>query len=227
MFRKMMLPLIFLSLISLPARSDMFGADVAVLGQILANAVQQLYQLKQMVQSGEDSLDLMRDINRGINDSLELVDSISPFLDPGLYKDLRKLTDVIRHINTIYGEVARSPDAQVQRDTDSVVAESITMNNELYDYTKQLDQIAERIKSFSHDASPGGATKLTAQSLAVVVQALNQQMRAQGQIMKLQAQGLAVQNKREKDQTRNYLDQTNVLRNAMKQNQPTFEFPRF
>lgn len=205
----------------------MFGADVAVLGQILANAIQQLYQLKQMVQSGEDTLDLMRDINRGINDSLSVVDSISPFLDPGLYKDLSRLTDVIRHISTIYGAVAQSPEAQVQQDTDSVVAESISMNNQLYDYTRQLDQIAERIKSYSHDVSPGGAAKLTAQSLAVIVQALNQQMRAQGQMMKIQAQGLAVQNKREKDQTRNYLDQTNVLRTAMKKNQPTFEFPRF
>jgi hypothetical protein len=49
-----------------PARADIFGGDVAVLVQILANALQQLAQLRNIVQNGQDNLGLIRDINRGI-----------------------------------------------------------------------------------------------------------------------------------------------------------------
>ncbi|MBK9323726.1 MAG: hypothetical protein IPM97_12425 [Bdellovibrionaceae bacterium] len=39
------------------------------------------------LQNGQDSLDLLRDINRGLNDSLGLIRTISSNTDPGLYKD--------------------------------------------------------------------------------------------------------------------------------------------
>jgi hypothetical protein len=210
-----------------PAKSDIFGGDVAMLAQILANAVKQLYELQQIVQNGRDTLGLIRDINRGVNDSLALVDSLGPYIDPGLYKDLRNVAEIITHLREIYGIVSKSPEAQIQNDTDQVVAESLSLNNNLFQYAKELDQIGERIKSFSHNVSPGGAQKLTAQTLGVMVQVMNHQMRAQGQVMKLQAQSLAVTNKKEKDSTRAYMEQAATLRAAMNQQDPKFEFPRF
>ena len=227
MKKRIVIALISLCLIPVPARCDMFGGDVAVLMQILANAIKQLYELENIIQNGRDTLDLMRDINRGVNDSLRVVDSMSPYLDPGLYKDLRNIAGVIEHLRSVYGVPAPSPNEPIQSNTDQVIAESINMNNDMYAYAKNLDQISERIKSYSHDASPGGAVKLTAQTLAVVVQVMNQQMRIQGQALKLQAQGLAVQNKKEKDETRTYLDQAGQLKAAMKTSDLNFEFPRF
>jgi len=202
-------------------------ADTMYLAQLVANALKQLYELQQIVRAGQDSLNLMRDINRGINDSMTAVDSIAPLLDPGLYKELRNVAQIIEHFRRIYGTAARSPDEKTQNDTDQVVAESISLTNSLYEYAKELDQLGERIKSFSHNVSPGGAQKLTAQSLGVMVHIMNQQMRAQGQAMKIQAQAMAIQNKKDKDQTRTYLEQTGTLKKAMKQADPKFEFPRF
>ena len=46
------------------ARADLFGGDVAVLVQILAQAIQQLAQLKAILDNGSDTLGLLRDINR-------------------------------------------------------------------------------------------------------------------------------------------------------------------
>ncbi len=53
-----------------PAKADLFGGDVAVLVQILAQTIKQLYELQRIVSTGQDSLSLMRDINRGIRDGL-------------------------------------------------------------------------------------------------------------------------------------------------------------
>lgn len=226
---KKFLPLVFVIGLTLPQKSqgDFWGGDLVYLAQILANAIQQLEALQQVLGTGKDTLGLLRDINKGINDGLTLARTISPYLDPGTYKDLKTILSAAAKISAIYGTAANSPDKQAQSDTDQIIAESITMDNALFDYAKELDELGERIKSFSHDVSPGGAAKLTAQTLAVIMQIQNQQMRAQGQAMKIQAQALALQNKKEKDQTRGYLDQTSVLRTAMKTTEIKYDFPRF
>lgn len=209
------------------SKADLFGGDVAVLVQILTQTIKQLYELQRILKTGQDSLNLMRDISLGINDSLRVVESLGPYIDPGLYRELKKVEELVRHLQKDYGVIVDSPDRVPQEDTDQVVAEAITLNNKLYDYAKELDQIGEKIKAYSHEVSPGGAQKLTAQSLGVMVHVMNQQLRATATGLKLQAQALAVQNKKEKQETEAYLGQADTLKNAMKKTEVKFEFPRF
>lgn len=213
--------------ISPPAKADLFGGDVVVLAQILANAIKQLIELKNMVENGQDQLDLMRNINKGINDSLRLAQTINPNIDPGLYKDWQNVGDALQKLQTIYGIVTDSPDARVYRDTDQQVAEAVNLNNDIYKYTSNIDELGEAIKDYSHDVSPGGAQKLTAQTLGVMLQVMNQSLRTQATGLKLQAQTMAVQNKKEKDSTRQYLETANTLRVAMKKEKIQFVAPRF
>lgn len=209
------------------AKADLFGGDVAVLVQILAQSIKQLYELQQILQTGQDSLNLMRDINRGINESLRVVESLGPYIDPGVYKEIKKVEYLVRRLQGPYGRIVESPDKVPQEETDQVVAEAITLNTKLYEYAKELDLTGERIKAYSHEVSPGGAQKLTAQSLGVMLHVMNQQLRATATGLKLQAQALAVQNKKEKQATESYLSQADTLRNAMKKKEVKFEFPRF
>ncbi len=209
------------------ARADLFGGDVAVLVQILAQSIQQLAQLKAILQNGSDTLGLLRDINRGINDSLNLIRTVSPYVSPGVYGDLKKVEDVLRKFSDIYGIVVDSPDAKAQSSVDQSVAEAVALNSTIYDYTKQIDQIGEDIKSFSHSVSPGGAQKLTAQSLGVVIHVLTQSLRAQGTLLKLQAQSVALTNKHEKDSSAQYLSAAGTLTKVMQSNESQFQRPRF
>ncbi len=210
-----------------PARADLFGADAAILAQILANALQQLAQLEEILNTGGDTLGLLRDINRGINDSLRMAETFGLRIDPGLYRDLTRMDKAVNAVESIFGRAVDSPLAVVQRNTDQSVAEAITFNNELNEYTKRLDRIGEDIKSFSHAVSPGGAAKLTAQSMGVMIHVLNQQMRATGQGLKLQAQALALQNKSEKDKTEQYLKEGQRLKVKMQSVNTKFTVPRF
>ncbi len=209
------------------ARADLFGGDVAVLVQILAQNIKQLVELQSILSNGKDNLALIRDINRGINDSLNLIRTISPYVNPGMYGELKKVEDVLKKFGTIYGTVVDSPDALAQRSVDTAVAEAVTMNNAIYDYTAEIDKIGEQIKNYSHSVSPGGAAKLTAQSLGVILHVMNHQLRAQGTMMKLQAQGIAQTNKREKDHTAEYLKSATTISDAMRASNPKFERPRF
>ena len=55
------------------SRADMFGGDIVVLTQILTQAIAQLQQLKMILKDGQDSLNLMRDVNAGIFDTLRVL----------------------------------------------------------------------------------------------------------------------------------------------------------
>jgi hypothetical protein len=209
------------------AEADIWGADVAVLTQILAQTMLELAQLKEILQSGNDTLGLLQDVNRGINDSLDLAQTLGLRVDPGIYKDLKNVGDAVRIVQDVYGKPPNSLLEPTQQNTDQTVAEAISFNNDLNDYAARLDQIGEEIKTYSHAASPGGAQKLTAESLGVVIHVLNQQLRASGQGLKLQAQAMAVQNKKEKDETAQYLNQGQLLKQKMVSLNPTFSVPRF
>lgn len=210
-----------------PARADMFGGDVAVLVQILYQAIQQLIQLRAILNTGNDTLGLLQDINRGINDSLGLLRTAGINIDPGIYGDLVKVQDALSKVQSVYGIVVPSQDAGVQRDTDQNVSEAITFNNSLYQYSKDIDVIGEQVKQYSHSVSPGGAQKLTAQTLGVMLHVMNQQLRAQATGLKLQAQNLALENKKEKDSTKHLMEVSGTLKTAMKNENPSFSIPRF
>lgn len=209
------------------ARADLFGGDVAVLVQILAQAVSQLAKLKELLSSANDSLDLARDINRGINDSLDLIRTIDPNIDSGIYKDWTEVNYSTRQLESIYGASTPSPEEKVQKDLDRGIVEAVTFNNSYYAYSKTLDEMGEQIKSASHSVSPGGANKLTAEALGLVIQVLNQNLRAQATGLKLHAQELAVQNHKEKADTKFFLDATGSLKQAMQNEKIKFELPEY
>lgn len=226
--KKIMAIIMALMMICVPqARASMFGEENIILAKILANALQQLAQLQSILNTGRDNLNLIRDINRGINDSLNLIRTISPNTDPGLYKDWEKVTDALSKIESIYGIVIDSHDAKVQKDTDQSVAEAVSLNNSIYKYTKMIDEVGELIKSQSHSVSPGGAAKLTAQSLGVMLNLQNEMLRTQATGLKLQAQTLALQNRKDKDQTRQMVAGADNINSALAGAEPQFKLPRF
>ncbi len=208
-------------------QADMFGGDLAILAQILIQAIQQLSQLKSLLSTGDETLDLLKEINEGINDSLAMAKTLGVKIDPGIYGGLRQTSDALGMVENIFGRPVDSPLHTVQKNTDETVAEAISFNNELFEYTKNLDKIGEEIKSYSHTVSPGGAAKLTAQSLGVLIHVMNQEVRGTGLGLKLQAQTLALQNKKEKDSTQQYLASGQALRAHMKDADLKFELPRF
>ncbi len=209
------------------ASADFWGGDVVILTQILAQTIAQLAQLKAILKNGGDTLGLLEEVNKGINDSLNLASTLGIRVDPGLYKNLRDVGGALSLVENVFGRAVDSPLATSQRNTDRTVAEAISFNNELDDYTRNLDRVGEDIKIYSHQVSPGGAAKLTAESMGVMIHVMNQHIRATGQGLKLQAQALAMQNKHEKDQTNEYLNQASTLKRKMMSLEAPFEIPRF
>ncbi|MBL7545510.1 MAG: hypothetical protein JNL11_16950 [Bdellovibrionaceae bacterium] len=187
-----------------PAKADMFGGDVVVLTQILAQAIQTVLTLKSVLENGKDTLNLMRDINSGVRSGLDLIRIINPNFNPGVYGNLKDADSVLRAIQAIYGNVPTGMDEDLMKSQDQSVAEVIAMNRNLYDYADQVDREREKILFHAQVVSPQGAGKLQNQAIGVLIGVTTQLLRTQSQMMKIMAQSLATENRREKMSTQNF-----------------------
>lgn len=197
-----------------PSRADLWGGDVIVLTQILANAVQQLIQLRQILSTGSDTLGLLRDINRGIRDGLSIIQILNPKFNPGLYGNLETADRVLAVIQDLYGKVPQTGDAKLQQAQDQSVSESIAMNGTLFRFADQADEESRRMIAHAREVNPQGAAKLTAQSIAVLIGITTQVLRTNSMMLKLMAENMALQNRKDKLQSAQFRTQYDGLSNA-------------
>lgn len=199
-----------------PAKADLFGGDVAVLVQILANAIQQLAQLRQILSNGSDTLGLLRDINRGIRDGLTVLRIINPRFNPGIYGNLETADQVMRIIDDLYGSIPQTAELRLQQAQDRSASESIAMNGTLFSFADQADEESKRIFAHSQNVSPQGAAKLTAQSLAVLIGVTTQVLRTNSMMLKGMGENMALQNRKEKLQSAQFREQYDGLSEGFK-----------
>ncbi len=189
---------LLLFLLPKPASADLFGGDVVVLTQLLANALQQLVQLKRLLSTGNDTLDLMREVNRGIQDGLSTIQMLDPKFNPGLYGDLDTADRVLSILSDLYGKVPMTSEARLEQLQDQAASESIAMNGTLFQFADKADEETRRILAHADVVSPGGAAKLTAQSVAVLIGVSTQVLRTNSMMLKMMGQNMALTNRGEK-----------------------------
>lgn len=228
--RRFFIHLTLLVSLSVPINSFAFWgnpADTAYLAKILFNAIKQLQQMREVVGQTRDSLRLARDLNSGINEVLNLMKTAFPESELGIYKDWDSLQSAIKEMESIYGSALDVKKFAHQEHLDQSVAEAILLYNKLTKHSKRIDAIGENVSAQSRYASPKGAARLQAQVSGVQLHVANESLRTQGAILKLQAQNSAIKNKKDKDETRFFLDSAKKLKRAMKDHSPNYETPRF
>lgn len=193
------------------AKADLFGGDVAVLVQILANAIQQLAQLRQILTTGNDTLGLLRDINRGIRDGLTVLHMINPRFNPGIYGSLETADQVMRIIDDLYGKIPQTAELKLQQAQDLSASENIAMNGTLFRFADEADEESKRIFAHSQSVSPQGAAKLTAQSLAVLIGVTTQVLRTNSMMLKTMGENMALENRKQKLQSEQFKTQYDGL----------------
>ena len=185
------------------ARADLFGADVGVLTQILAENIQQLIQLEQMVEQGTDQIDFLRELNSGIENSMGLLRSL-PVKDDNVLANLRQFEGALSSLNNVYGSVPRSEITPMQTLHDQTVAESLRMVNSFKDFSDQQEQNSLVMEAQSREASPKGAARMQAETSAEILRSLSQLIRLNSQMLKMQSEQLAMSNKSNKDSVKNF-----------------------
>lgn len=211
---------------SQPAKSFSFGADVAMLAQILAKAVMQLEQLRQILQTAKHHKDLLRQVNAGLDRAVRMIQVVDPNFNPGIYRDWKDINVAIREIERLYGTAVDTKDRLVQLNTDRVVAEALANNSHSYKYARDTEKFGEQVHFQSQGANPKSAHRLTAQSLGAVVGQMSQSLRGQATSIKLQAQQLALQNRKDKAQSKQMTLAKDSLSSAFSTYKPRLNTPQ-
>lgn len=213
-------------LITPMARADLFGGDVAVLVQILAEQIKQYYQLKSIIENGKGQLNLLRNINSGIDNSIALIRTL-PIQDEKVWAEVSRFEQALNRIRDIYGQIPRSPDEAVHLIHDQTVAESLKMANDFKEYSVQQEKNSEVIAVQARLASPKGAARMQAATSAEILRSLSQLLRLNTQLLKLQSEQLAMNNKQSKDAVMSFQRVNNDLGKGFTGFKPDMNLTRF
>lgn len=210
---------------SSPLKADLFGADVAVLQAILVQTIQTLAQIRQMVSLGRESVEMVKEINEDIKKAINLGQRLDPNFVNGLYSHWRGKGLSIKHLEEIYGRSLDTPQGRIHKQTDELVAESISHSNSLYSYSEELDKVAVRLEGMGRNAAPNRSTQINTQTNAHMLRSMTASLKAQSKSLKLQAQQAAVINKKEKDSELSAIAANKKLIEEYRKIQPTFALP--
>lgn len=208
------------------ARADIFGGDVAVLTQILAENIKQYEQLRMIIGQGQDQMDYLRAINNGIDNSIGLLSSL-PVKDEKLLSDLREFKGAVQKVESLYGAIPKSPEQGLHELHDQTVAESLRMVNTAKDFSDTQEKNADIIRVEARQASPKGAARMQAETSAEILRTLSQLVRLNTQTLKLQSEQLAMNNKTSKDEVTNFQKVNRDLGSGFTNFKPDMGLTRF
>lgn len=222
--KKLIILCLFLAPLS--AQADIWGGDVAVLMQILAENIKQYYQLLQIIQQGKDAQDYIKWVNAGIDNSMGLLNSL-PIKDEKILGDLRQFRGALNRVENLYGVVPNSPENAVQTLHDQTVAESLRMANDFKDYSISQEQNSDTLALEARDASPKGAARMQVEMSAQILKSLAQLIRLNTQTLKLQSEQFAYSNKHAKDGVANFQKIDQDLGSGFSKLNPDMRLERF
>jgi hypothetical protein len=208
------------------AKADLFGGDVAVLVQILAENIRHFYQLKQMIQQGQDADEYLRWINSGLDNSIGLLESL-PIKDEKILADLKEFKAAMGKVQGLYGEVPNSPEEALQTLHDQTVAESLRMANGFKEFSDMQEKNSKLIAMQARDASPKGAARMQAEMSADILKSLSQLIRLNTQMLKLNSEQLAMNNKASKEGVANFQKVSRDLGSGFSNFNPDMKLTRF
>ena len=182
--------------------------------KILSENIKRYEQLKTVIRQGENSEQLLRVINEGINNASGLL-------------TLQKVARGSFEFQKIYGEIPKNEEAIIYRFHDQSAAEGLGMVISFKEYAKKMEQNAQKVFGQAVYASPKGAQRMTAQMTAQILHALNQLIRINAQILQLQSEQLASSTKKGKDSGRHFKRVQDDMTEALERFKSSPRFPKF
>ena len=88
------------------SRADFFGGDLPLLSAILAQAIQQLAQLRALMGNGKDTLGFLELINEGIRQAMDIMRTMNTTIQPGIYSNYQNVNDLMNQLQSLYGTVS-------------------------------------------------------------------------------------------------------------------------
>ncbi len=168
----------------LVARADIFGGDVIILGQILARTIDQVFKLQQIIGKAQQTVSILEDMNRGVKEVLRLSETAHIPLPPGVYAKAKTIDQALWEAHRVYGgleERAPTPTKTHYRSG----TEGLSLSQDAFDYSTFLDDQGERVKRAAVLANQASATRLTAETMGVLLHSMSHSNRLQAKSLEI------------------------------------------
>jgi hypothetical protein len=180
---------VFGSVVLAPLRSahaDFFGGDIPLLIQIVAESIQEAEELSQIISGTKQTIGILQDMNEGVKEVLRLADTAHIPLPPQVYQQADTIAQAAALAQNIYGNPSSDSPLSTRTHFQSGT-EGLFLSQDAFDYSQFLDQTAENVKQSSVNANQAAATRLSAETLGVVVEAISHSNRLQAKSLEISA----------------------------------------
>jgi hypothetical protein len=161
-----------------------FGEDIPFLIQIITQTIQEIQELTSIVNAAQNTASVLQEINQGVKEVLRMADTAHVPLPPQVYEQARQISQAAQLAQELYGATSGSSPKYTQYGYQSGV-EGLFISQDAFDYSTFLDQQGQKIKSSAVDANEAAATKLTAESMGVLIQGVDQTNRLQAKSLEI------------------------------------------
>lgn len=149
-----------------------WGAELPILINILTQAITQVRNLQLIIGTTRDTVSLLQEMNRGVREVLRLAQTAHVPLPPQVYEMANTIEAATREAESVYGVLSGATPAHT-RNTYQSGTEGLFLSQDAFRYSSTLDQAGERIKESAIVASQASATRLTAESMGVLIHAVS------------------------------------------------------
>lgn len=168
------------------ARADIFGGDLALLTELIAKAVEQIQQLQSILNATGQATSILEDMNRGVREVLRLADTAHIPLPPEVYQQANTLDSATRLSHEVFGELpGTAPKYGVMQYQSGT--EALYLSEDALDYSSFLDKQGESVKQSAVVANQSAATRLTAETLGVLLHAVSHSNRLEAKSLEISA----------------------------------------
>jgi hypothetical protein len=197
------------------AQADMWGGDIPLLIQIVVKAVEQIEELQQIISTTRQTVSVLEDMNQGVKEVLRLANTAHIPLPPQVYQQADTIAQAADMARTIYGDPPNDSPISTRTHFQSGT-EGLFLSQDAFDYSTFLDQTGENVKASSLGANQAAATRLTAETLGVVVEAISHSNRLQAKSLEISATDRLEKSQKDAAQYDSFIDTNNAIENGFR-----------
>ena len=200
------------------SRADLFGGDVAVLVQILAEAISQVEELQSIIGKSQETVSILEEMNQGVKEVLRLAETSHIKLPSRTYEMARNIDEATRVAEQTYGALPSTAPRFIRNDNQTGV-EGLFLSEDAFDYSDFLDDRGREIKANAVVASQATATRLTAESIGVLLHAVSHTNRLEAKSLEITSTSKIREAAKEESRLDDFTQTQNTIERDMKSSQ--------
>ena len=180
--------IVFFSTLLIQTRDGycLFGEDIPFLIQIITQAIAQVKELQSIIGSAQETASVLEEMNRGVKDVLVLANTAHVPLPPQVYENAKQIDAATQLASSLYGNVSDHAPAYTRTQYQSGV-EGLFLSEDALSYSSFLDDQGTSVKNAATAANQATATRLSAETLGVLLHAVSHENRLQAKQLEIQS----------------------------------------